>query len=615
MSCKFPKRIEVATSPPGYRKSSPPPGRLTGLRLILAEFLLALTGFLLTGCLANDGQNIFDRCAEPIGALFFFTRPEFDASPRERKRPREALLRLIDGARREIEIWCYGLDDPQLIRSLKLARERGVRITITGSPDQDYENLKGTNLTVRIRNRSGLQHAKVTLIDRRVLFSGTGNFTVSGLEHNHNSFFQLPLTGEEASRLAGTLYNEYDESAPLKIPLVPASVLIAPLHGKLIQQQLLEAILSARHRIRYLIFSHSDPVLTGALYLQARRGVIVEGIYDDFFDSGSPAAGSQAELLNSRLALLPSALYLEQNKSIQSAAGGETHGGHLHHKTLIIDERRVLTGSYNWSLSARDTNLEIFFDLENPLIAARYIEEFERILERSRLLGRSPLSPPPPVEGHAPLYFPASGGEICWRGEIPREGFTVFSGRGPYRRARFFRPGSPGTRGCLSLTAAHRASTAPEGLTTHPLPSDMQGDEPVLYVFNLERIGSVARTSTLPCERPEVCAPLVPHRVDTDAGFLWLTSPDGVPSLQTMRIWGRTGLSSEIALRRVAGDYYEFEKQTASPGDSILFFRAVDGKRFISCLQTGTAFNGPALHFLQAFKYLGGERPRCIVEE
>jgi phosphatidylserine/phosphatidylglycerophosphate/cardiolipin synthase-like enzyme len=59
--------------------------------------------------------------------------------------------------------------------------------------------------------------------------------------------------------------------------------------------------------------------------------------------------------------------------------------GQMHHKVFIIDEKIVITGSYNFSLSAEkknDENMVIFFD---PQIAAQYLAEFQRVyLEASR---------------------------------------------------------------------------------------------------------------------------------------------------------------------------------------------------------------------------------------
>ena len=46
---------------------------------------------------------------------------------------------------------------------------------------------------------------------------------------------------------------------------------------------------------------------------------------------------------------------------------------------LIIDDKVVVTGSYNFSKSARTRNDENTLITQDPGIAARYLEEFERV--------------------------------------------------------------------------------------------------------------------------------------------------------------------------------------------------------------------------------------------
>ena len=51
----------------------------------------------------------------------------------------------------------------------------------------------------------------------------------------------------------------------------------------------------------------------------------------------------------------------------------------MHHKVIIIDEQIVVTGSYNFSQSAKARNDENTLNILNSEIATLYIEEFERV--------------------------------------------------------------------------------------------------------------------------------------------------------------------------------------------------------------------------------------------
>jgi phosphatidylserine/phosphatidylglycerophosphate/cardiolipin synthase-like enzyme len=55
--------------------------------------------------------------------------------------------------------------------------------------------------------------------------------------------------------------------------------------------------------------------------------------------------------------------------------------GQMHHKTMIIDERIVITGSYNFSRSAETRNDENLIVIYNEDIANFYMQEFQRVYQ------------------------------------------------------------------------------------------------------------------------------------------------------------------------------------------------------------------------------------------
>ncbi|MBI4613457.1 MAG: DUF1669 domain-containing protein [Planctomycetes bacterium] len=60
----------------------------------------------------------------------------------------------------------------------------------------------------------------------------------------------------------------------------------------------------------------------------------------------------------------------------------------MHHKFMVVDGKELLTGSYNWSLTAEaanDENLLVFGAKRHPEVVKRYQDEFESLWE----LGRS----------------------------------------------------------------------------------------------------------------------------------------------------------------------------------------------------------------------------------
>jgi len=51
----------------------------------------------------------------------------------------------------------------------------------------------------------------------------------------------------------------------------------------------------------------------------------------------------------------------------------------MHHKVFIIDDKIVVTGSYNFSNNSENTNDENLVFVNNSDIAAYYEEEFDKV--------------------------------------------------------------------------------------------------------------------------------------------------------------------------------------------------------------------------------------------
>jgi phosphatidylserine/phosphatidylglycerophosphate/cardiolipin synthase-like enzyme len=57
------------------------------------------------------------------------------------------------------------------------------------------------------------------------------------------------------------------------------------------------------------------------------------------------------------------------------------NAGQMHHKTMIVDEEIVITGSYNFSRSAEIRNDENLIVLHNKQIADFFMKEFWRVYQ------------------------------------------------------------------------------------------------------------------------------------------------------------------------------------------------------------------------------------------
>ena len=55
--------------------------------------------------------------------------------------------------------------------------------------------------------------------------------------------------------------------------------------------------------------------------------------------------------------------------------------GLMHHKFMVVDDKMVATGSYNWTASAEKWNRENLLIIKSSSLARKYTAEFEKILE------------------------------------------------------------------------------------------------------------------------------------------------------------------------------------------------------------------------------------------
>jgi sugar-specific transcriptional regulator TrmB len=111
-------------------------------------------------------------------------------------------------------------------------------------------------------------------------------------------------------------------------------------------------------RLMVMLITHDE--LADALKAAHNRGVEVKIIIDSDWETSSGSDFS--ELLSAGIDIR-----------------GDERSGLMHHKVMIIDGYIIITGSYNWSASAEDTNDENVLILRSPTISQLYLSEFNRI--------------------------------------------------------------------------------------------------------------------------------------------------------------------------------------------------------------------------------------------
>ncbi|WP_061244458.1 phospholipase D-like domain-containing protein [Leptospira noguchii] len=288
----------------------------------------------------------------------------------KKRNVRDKILKLIESAQFSIDLWIYSFDDLEILNALKNANARGVTIQILADPEKEYSiELKSLGLFQKWE-KSGLQHSKILIVDRKKIFLGSGNFTWYGLENDLNGYVSFDLFDSEIQNF----YSFLDENF-ISLSIPPFEFYISPAKGRLIQNLILREVDRSQNEIKYLIFDHFDSVLTSRLALADLKGIKVKGIYD------SPVDEEGKFLAN---------VFRNPGSEIAGDGNDETisldsfgKGGLLHHKTMILDNQVLISGSYNFSMSARDKNREILFKTIDPYLIDSYSKEWERIRQNA----------------------------------------------------------------------------------------------------------------------------------------------------------------------------------------------------------------------------------------
>jgi phosphatidylserine/phosphatidylglycerophosphate/cardiolipin synthase-like enzyme len=263
---------------------------------------------------------------------------------------------------------------------------------------------------------SGLMHHKFLVVDRRVVVTGSANFSPSCIHGdaddprtrgnvNHLLRFDSEALAREFAAEFARLWGDgpgglsdsrfglaKQEGRPTRVMVgsTPVEVLFAPHrrsdpnNGLLWLEQQLHGV---RQRLDLGLFVFSAQNLADALAGLKQRGVKLRLLADPGF-----ASRSYSELLDLLGISLPDRrCRLEAgNRPWRSPIEGAgsprlARGDKLHHKIAILDGRSVISGSFNWSPSAAHQNDETLLRIDSPLLAAHFTREMDRLWKGAEL--------------------------------------------------------------------------------------------------------------------------------------------------------------------------------------------------------------------------------------
>ncbi|XP_011807555.1 PREDICTED: mitochondrial cardiolipin hydrolase [Colobus angolensis palliatus] len=150
----------------------------------------------------------------------------FPMPPAQCPRLRFRLLRALLAARASLELCLFAFSSPQLGRAVQLLHQRGVRVRVV--TDCDYMALNGSQIgllrkagiQVRHDQDLGYMHHKFAIVDRRVLITGSLNWTTQAIQNNRENV--LIMEDDEYVRLFLEEFERiWEEFNPTKYTFFP----------------------------------------------------------------------------------------------------------------------------------------------------------------------------------------------------------------------------------------------------------------------------------------------------------------------------------------------------------------------------------------------------------
>lgn len=354
-----------------------------------AVFLVAVLVFLLiiSGA-CNTRSEAIPASGVPTGTgvgnefewiRVYFSDPEASYATSYRGGLDTLIVEVIDTARASVDIAIYNLNLWSIKNALLDAHARGVVVRIVTDSDTsggiEFQDLIRAGIPVLGDRHESLMHNKFLIIDRRELWTGSMNFTLNGFYEDNNNLITTTSLDIVENYLVefnemfvdDSFGNESPSNTPHPVSTIDditIETLFSPEDG--VEERLVALIESAQVSIQFMAYSFTSDPLGKAIRLRAKNGVNVIGILDE--DQAKTNEGGEYDP------------FLQAGLNIK--LDGNT--GQMHFKTIIIDEKVVITGSYNFSRNAAEFNDENVLIIHDPVIAEIFVDEFWKVFKRAK---------------------------------------------------------------------------------------------------------------------------------------------------------------------------------------------------------------------------------------
>lgn len=163
-------------------------------------------------------------------------------------------------------------------------------------------------------------------------------------------------------------------SLPGSLAAAPTEIYFSPQGGA---EAALEILIdSARQDIRAALYFFTSRPLAAAILRAHKRGVKIQVI----IDGNNESDYSKGFYLRQRGVDVRYARGLPKKaKKSKKRKYRVKKFGLMHHKFMVVDDKTLATGSYNWTASAEKWNRENLLIIKSSSLARKYTVEFKKI--------------------------------------------------------------------------------------------------------------------------------------------------------------------------------------------------------------------------------------------
>ncbi|NQU78510.1 hypothetical protein HQ545_01950 [Candidatus Woesearchaeota archaeon] len=243
--------------------------------------------------------------------------------------------------------------------------ERSTEIEVKLVTDNNYFEKVSYLDFAKHDNRSSLMHNKFCVLDGKAVWTGSFNPTKRGNEKNNNNavLYQSRL-------LASTYEDEFEEmwngvfgkgslSTETEFEINGKTVEVYFCPEDWCANKVIYALQDAETSIDFMTFSFTHDAIGEQLITMANKGVLVRGVFEKSQNNA----------------------YTEKPKLADAGIDvkWDGNGANMHHKVFIVDNKTVVTGSFNPSKNGDEKNDENLVIIHDSDVAEKFVEEFEMV--------------------------------------------------------------------------------------------------------------------------------------------------------------------------------------------------------------------------------------------